>query len=237
MCGFHHRNASLVNFALLRRLPSMPRYAGLRTPTAEVICDLAHVGAPALQLMVQSRDPSEVCGITDNVMDGAPGKTGAYCGRVMEISPCGTHVVIQGTSTLAGSSASLLDMFGNMTRLLGVPEAKAAQMLSQTPAEIANIEGVGKVCAGGFAGEEGAVPYPHSLQSPGLATARLPMRFHPPPPILAHSCLVANGTSRARRPPAVLGTGHGPCAGDDRCSRRRRLRPLAATAVAGAPAP
>lgn len=40
---FPLRSPGLVNFGLLDDLPNLPKYKGIKTPTVEIIGDLAHV--------------------------------------------------------------------------------------------------------------------------------------------------------------------------------------------------
>ena len=151
VCSFRHRDASLTNFALLRDLPrGPPRYKDLRTPTVEVIADLAHVGEATLHLLLQSRAPSDVAIITDNVMDASEGRV-SYCGREIEPSADGSHAVVCGTTTLAGSCASQLNMFHNLVDTMGVDVARAVQMLAETPARIANLPRTGVLERGAYA--------------------------------------------------------------------------------------
>lgn len=42
VCSFHHRSPGLVNFGLLDELPNLSKYRGIKTPTVEIIGDLAH---------------------------------------------------------------------------------------------------------------------------------------------------------------------------------------------------
>ena len=43
ICLFPLRSPGLVNFELLDDLPNLPKYKGIKTPTVEIIGDLAHV--------------------------------------------------------------------------------------------------------------------------------------------------------------------------------------------------
>lgn len=40
---FPLRSPGLVNFGVLDELPNLPKYRGIKTPTVEIIGDLAHV--------------------------------------------------------------------------------------------------------------------------------------------------------------------------------------------------
>ena len=55
VCSFHHRNPSLVNFGLTKRLPNGPDYAGLISPSVEVITDLKHVHPLTIAAVLSSR--------------------------------------------------------------------------------------------------------------------------------------------------------------------------------------
>jgi N-acetylglucosamine-6-phosphate deacetylase len=85
--SFNNRNPSLVNFGMLKRFPNLQKYNHLPLPpTVEVIGDLAHVHPLTLSLLLQSRDPRDVCFITDGVYEASsPGQSISYNERTRNI--------------------------------------------------------------------------------------------------------------------------------------------------------
>lgn len=148
VCSFHHRSPGLVNFGLLDDLPNLPKYKGIKTPTVEIIGDLAHVDPLAISLLLRSRHFNSIAFITDCVLEGVPGKTVKYGNRQMQVSPSGRTLSIIGTNTLAGSCSTLLDTFHSLVNIFGVPIGKAMMMLSENPARIAKISHTGRIEVG-----------------------------------------------------------------------------------------
>ncbi|XP_020630695.1 N-acetylglucosamine-6-phosphate deacetylase-like [Orbicella faveolata] len=65
VCSFHHRSPGLVNFRVLDELPNLPKYRGIKTPTVEIIGDLAHVDPLTISLLLKSRHFKNIAFITD----------------------------------------------------------------------------------------------------------------------------------------------------------------------------
>ncbi|KAJ7326568.1 Putative N-acetylglucosamine-6-phosphate deacetylase [Desmophyllum pertusum] len=143
-----NRSPGLVNFGLLDELPSLPKYRGIRTPTVEIIGDLAHVDPLTVSLLLKSRHFQSIAFITDCVLEGIPGKTVMYGNRQIQVSPSGRTLSIVGTTTLAGSCSTLLGTFHSLVNIFGVPIGKAVAMLSENPARIAKMSHTGLIEVG-----------------------------------------------------------------------------------------
>lgn len=102
----------------------------------------------AIQTLVSARSHEDIVCITDNVLESTPGTKATYCGRHLEVSPDGKAVVLEGTSTLAGSCMSQLDSFRNLVNVLGVPVPEAANMLAANPCRIVGLNHLGRIEAG-----------------------------------------------------------------------------------------
>jgi len=145
---FHHRSPGLVNFGLLDELPNLPKYRGIKTPTVEIIGDLAHVDPLTISLLLKSRHFKNIAFITDCVLEGIPGAIIKYGNRQMQVSPSGRTMSIIGTNTLAGSCSTLLDRLHSLVNIFGVPIGKAMAMLSENTARIAKISHTGRIEVG-----------------------------------------------------------------------------------------
>ena len=55
-------------------MPAGDKYAGVRTPTVELIGDLLHVSALALKAVVTARKVEDVAFVTDAIAEPVPGK-------------------------------------------------------------------------------------------------------------------------------------------------------------------
>ncbi|XP_065176076.1 N-acetylglucosamine-6-phosphate deacetylase-like [Sycon ciliatum] len=146
--NFHHRLPSLVNFGLVERFPDLPQYSGLSPPTVELIGDLAHVHPLTVKCTLSARHPSNIAFISDAIALPEANRRTAYAGRHLVVSSDAKTVKLEGTDTLAGSCASLLETFRNLVNVLGVSEEDASSMLSTTPARIVGLEHVGKIEVG-----------------------------------------------------------------------------------------
>eukprot|EP00301_Raphidiophrys_heterophryoidea_P017431 c2741_g1_i2.p1 GENE.c2741_g1_i2~~c2741_g1_i2.p1 ORF type:complete len:228 (-),score=46.11 c2741_g1_i2:746-1429(-) len=67
--SFGHRSPGLVNFGLLSKFPNLPEYEGLEPVSVEIVGDGEHVGALAVQLLLQSKNHNDICFITDAIAD------------------------------------------------------------------------------------------------------------------------------------------------------------------------
>ena len=148
VCGFHHRNPSLVNFGLTSRFPKQPEYEGLASPTVEVITDLKHVHPLTIAAVLSSRDIRDLVTITDSVLAPKRGARLSYNGRTMVVAQDCKAVYLEGTETLAGSCCSMLAAFNNLIRVVGATVAEASQMLATNPARIAGLGHAGAIAVG-----------------------------------------------------------------------------------------
>ncbi len=123
MPPLHHREAGLAGFALTDG-----------ALFAEIIGDLAHVGAEAFELALRARGPAGLCLVSDALR-------GAGTGCDVFHSHGRDHVVREGSAyypgsppKLAGSAMSQLEMVRRLVArgVVGLPEALA--MASATPA-------------------------------------------------------------------------------------------------------
>jgi hypothetical protein len=75
-----------------------------------------------------------------------PGATLAYEDRVMEVTAKG--VVLQGTSTLAGSCTTMHAIFTSLLTTFGLPVQQAVALCCETPAAVARLPHVGTLDVG-----------------------------------------------------------------------------------------
>jgi N-acetylglucosamine-6-phosphate deacetylase len=95
VCLFHHRNVSLVNFALMNKIPKF--YGELIAPSVEVIGDFIHVNPLAIQLALDTK-LEDLAVITDAIIGPKETEIVKYCGR--DIHVVNGRVLLKGTSTL-----------------------------------------------------------------------------------------------------------------------------------------
>lgn len=148
VCSFNHRLPSLINFGLMDEFPNLPEYSGLTPPTVEVVADMVHVHPMTLKLLFRSRRFQDIVCVTDNMLAPVPGLSSKYCGREVEVNTHGTAVYLKGTSTLAGSCASLLDAVRNLVSIVGVPLPQAIATVTENPARIARLDHIGAIAVG-----------------------------------------------------------------------------------------
>lgn len=155
MCNvmsFHHRNASLVNVGLCRQFPSAPLYTGARPPTVEVIADLIHADSTTVQAILSARAATDVAVITDCISAHVPGKHVVYNGRDTVVRAEGACYLCdkfgRPSSTLAGSTCMLADLFYNLLTLFRVDLLTACQHVASVPARIARLNDVGAIAVG-----------------------------------------------------------------------------------------
>ncbi|XP_038057165.1 N-acetylglucosamine-6-phosphate deacetylase-like [Patiria miniata] len=148
VCSFHHRNPSLVNFGMTDRFPSLPGYEKLAPPTVEIIGDMVHVHPLAVSNVLSSRHFNQVAFVSDCTAEAIPNKKISYSNRDMTVTADGKCLVIEGTTTLAGSCCSCLDAFKSLVKMFHTGIGKAAAMVAENPARIANLKGIGSVKVG-----------------------------------------------------------------------------------------
>ena len=100
---FHHRDVGLSNFAFLSHYPKTEKYLGIQPPTVEFIGDGQHINLLTLQAALDSRNPDEVCFITDAMAEPIPGKEYKYS----VVADHGECTYKKGTKTISGSCTNL----------------------------------------------------------------------------------------------------------------------------------
>ncbi len=145
MSGVHHRDMGLAGTALLER-----------ALFAEIIGDLAHVGAEAFELALAARGPQGLCLVSDALVGAGTGCDVFHShGRAHRIAngaayyPPAPGAAASDVGQLAGSASSQLDM---LRRLVGrgvVGLEDALTMASASPARALGLDGeLGVIAAG-----------------------------------------------------------------------------------------
>ncbi len=134
MPPLHHREPGPV-LALLRD----PRV------TCELIADGVHVHPAMTAAVIETAGPERVSVITDAIAAAGCGD-GAFRLGAMLIDVVSGVARVRGTSTIAGSTATLGQVFRNVCALAGL--AAAVQMAATTPARALRLERVGTLRAG-----------------------------------------------------------------------------------------
>ncbi|CBZ25843.1 N-acetylglucosamine-6-phosphate deacetylase-like protein [Leishmania mexicana MHOM/GT/2001/U1103] len=149
---FNHRASSLVNAAMCPRFPNAPLYKGARPPTLEIIADLIHVDSVTLQSVLSSRSVDDIAIITDCISAHIPGKHVVYNGRDSVVQAGGACYLCdsfgRASSTLAGGTSMLADLFHILITLFGKDVVEACLHTATVPARIANLPDVGAIAVG-----------------------------------------------------------------------------------------
>ncbi|MFN0245040.1 MAG: N-acetylglucosamine-6-phosphate deacetylase [Planctomycetota bacterium] len=133
MAPLHHREAGLAGFALTD--------AAL---ACELIGDLVHVGAEAIELALRARGPQSLCLVSDALRGAGTGCDVFHAHGREHLVRAGTAYYpareAGGAPKLAGSAMSQLDMVRRLTTrgVIGVPEALT--MATAAPAHALGIE-------------------------------------------------------------------------------------------------
>ncbi|MBV8786652.1 MAG: N-acetylglucosamine-6-phosphate deacetylase [Mycobacterium sp.] len=124
-----------------------PALALLRAPqvTVELIADGVHVHPDLIHAVVAAAGPGRVAMITD-AMAAAGCADGPFRLGATEIDVASGVARVRGTSTIAGSTATMDELFRAVAADAGL--AAAAQMTSVTPARALGLERVGELRAG-----------------------------------------------------------------------------------------
>lgn len=145
---FHHRDVGLTNIGLCSRWPNLPLYNDIPEPTIELIGDLQHVHPLPLITALNAKRHSHVAFITDSIMDcdaaHHSSSSVTYGKTTLEVTT-DKRVCLKGSSTLAGSCVSQLDIFRNLVNVIRLTPADAACMLSEVPARIAALSHLGRL--------------------------------------------------------------------------------------------
>ncbi len=138
MRPLHHRQIGTVGAAML-----------FDELYAEVICDLIHVSAPAVKLLVKNKPKNKIILITDAM------RAKALSDGVSELG--GQTVIVNGgearltDGTLAGSVLKMNDAVKNMVLKCGVPFTDAVDFATVNPANNLGLKGYGEIKVGNFA--------------------------------------------------------------------------------------
>jgi len=154
--AFHHTNISLANFVLVPKYPALPRYANCVPPTVEMIADNIHVHPLAATTVLSTRNVhSDVCVISDCIQAHNPGERVKYNGRWAVVRAEGAAYLSdsqgQLTTTLAGGTASVSEMFHLLCTQYGMGLVAASKMVSANPAAVARMDRVGSIAKGRYA--------------------------------------------------------------------------------------
>jgi len=114
----------------------------------ELIADGHHVSPTLMKMLYRAKGASGICLVTDatagaGLPDGAKfALAGAEC--VVRDGAC----FLADGSTLAGSSARMIDLLATMVREVGVPLHEAVMMASGNPARAAGLRTKGRIETG-----------------------------------------------------------------------------------------
>lgn len=124
-----------------------PALALLRAPqvTVELIADGVHVHPDLIHAVVEAAGPGRVAVITDAIA-AAGCDDGAFRLGATRIDVVSGVARVRGTSTIAGSTATMDRLFRTVTADAGL--AAAVQMTSATPARTLGLQRVGALRAG-----------------------------------------------------------------------------------------
>eukprot|EP00760_Papus_ankaliazontas_P000466 PhM_4_TR10080/c1_g1_i2/m.75644/K01443/nagA, AMDHD2; N-acetylglucosamine-6-phosphate deacetylase len=142
--AFHHSKPSLANFVLVPWYPNVDRYHNLVVPTVEMIVDNVHVHpVAAMTVLSTRRTADDVCAISDCIAAPILGTRFNYNGRGAEVRAEGAAFLCDSrgrvTTTLAGSTSTVCEMFRTLQTQYGLDVVVASRVCSTTPARVANI--------------------------------------------------------------------------------------------------
>ncbi|MBR3804434.1 MAG: N-acetylglucosamine-6-phosphate deacetylase [Clostridia bacterium] len=134
--GLHHRDVGVVGSALL--------FDELST---ELICDLIHVSAPAIKLVVKNKNEDKVILITDSMRAKHLPDGESELGGQLVIVKNGEARLVDGT--LAGSVLKMNVAVKNVHQTIGVPLETAIEFATANPAKNLGIyDSVGSIKEG-----------------------------------------------------------------------------------------
>ncbi len=135
----HHRDVGAVGSALL--------FDELYT---EMICDLVHLSAPAISLLIKNKPHDKIIAITDSMRaKGLPDGISELGGQKVIVS-CGTARLEDGT--LAGSILKMNDAIRNLVKVVGVPFTDAIDFATINPATSLKVDKeIGSIAVGKYA--------------------------------------------------------------------------------------
>ena len=131
----------------LRHREPGPVLALLQDPrvTCELIADGVHVHPAVTAAVIEAAGPDRVSAITDAIA-AAGCDDGPYRLGTVSIDVVSGVARVHGTSTIAGSTATMAQIFRNVCALAGL--VAAVQMTATTPARALGLERVGDLRAG-----------------------------------------------------------------------------------------
>ena len=124
--GLHHRDVGVVGSALL-----------FDELSCELICDLIHVSAPAIKLVVKNKKADKVILITDAMRAKHLPDGESELGGQLVIVKNGEARLVDGT--LAGSVLKMNNAIKNIVTVVGVPLETAIEFASANPAKCLGI--------------------------------------------------------------------------------------------------
>lgn len=124
--GLHHRDVGVVGSALL-----------FDELSCEIICDLIHVSAPAIKLVVKNKKADKVILITDAMRAKHLPDGESELGGQLVIVKNGEARLVDGT--LAGSVLKMNNAVKNIVQTVGVPLETAVEFASANPAKCLGI--------------------------------------------------------------------------------------------------
>ncbi len=139
MPRFHHRDAGLAGFALTGGVSY-----------AEIIGDLAHVGAEAIELALRALGPKALCLVSDALPGAGTGcDVFHWRGREHRVRDGAAYWETPGGEALAGSATSQLDAVRKLVRAGVVTLEEALTMASEAPARALGMENeIGRLVPG-----------------------------------------------------------------------------------------
>ncbi len=137
MAPLHHRHIGVAGAVLLEK-----------DMRCEIIADGAHVSPEMVRLLLQNKDPSSVVLITDSLKPTAL-KEGPFIinGEEAFLGDDSAFYMAKEPTLMMGSSLTMLQGVKNLVSW-GVPIEEAVLMGTATPAQIYNLEGVGRLSPG-----------------------------------------------------------------------------------------
>ena len=135
----HHRDVGAVGSALL--------FDELYT---EMICDLVHLSAPAIRLLIKNKPHDKIIAITDSMRaKGLPDGISELGGQKVIVKD-GTARLEDGT--LAGSILKMNDAIKNLVKVVGVPFTDAIDFATINPATNLKVDDeIGSIAVGKYA--------------------------------------------------------------------------------------
>lgn len=154
--GFSHVTHVFSGMSSVRRINSY-RIAGvlestllLDELTTEMIADGHHLPPSLMRLVIKTKKPDRVCGITDAISATGFGPGNYTLGGLnvvverdviedFEISPEGCVAKLSNRQAFAGSVALMIDIVRNLVFYAGLTITEAVKMVTNVPARIMNI--------------------------------------------------------------------------------------------------